>query len=478
MRWTDRLLGLFSTLILARLLVPEDFGLVAMAMVVVGLLDVLLDLGVGAALIQNSHADADDFHTAWTLRMLQSAVVAALLLACAPLVAHYYDDDRVTDILRVVAVTALVGGLENIGTVSFQKNMEFGRDFRFFFFKRMIGVVIGIAAALALRSYWALVLGSLVSRLAGVAISYQMSAFRPRISFARFSQIWSFSQWNLVVSVGTYLSTGIARFVIGRRDDAATLGAYSMGDEIASLPTTELLAPLGRVMFPVFAAAKHDPAEMLRLVSISLAVQTLVAMPAGIGLALVANDAIPVLLGPHWAASIPFAKIIALASIATALSHSGFHMLAALGRMKTLAAIMWSKVLLLLLLVVVVFPESGARGVALAVLGSAYGALIALPVLARHAVPGLGLRTMLKQAWRPLLSTAVMCSAVLATSRILDGAAPFVRLVVEVGVGAFVYGASVLALWRLAGSPPGAETYLLEKLTAWNRLRPAAQPGP
>ena len=76
MRWTDRLMGLVSTLILARLLVPEDFGLVAMAMVIAGLLDVLLDLGVSAALVQNARADSDDFHTAWTLRLCQVSLAA------------------------------------------------------------------------------------------------------------------------------------------------------------------------------------------------------------------------------------------------------------------------------------------------------------------------------------------------------------------------------------------------------------------
>ena len=118
MRWTDRLLSLLSTVILARLLVPGDFGLVAMAMVAVGFFDVLLDLGVGAALIQHEHAGREEFSTAWTLRLAQCAVTALLLVALAPLVADYYDDPRVVDVLRVAAITVIIGGLENIGTVS------------------------------------------------------------------------------------------------------------------------------------------------------------------------------------------------------------------------------------------------------------------------------------------------------------------------------------------------------------------------
>ena len=152
MRWTDRLLGLVSMAILARLLVPEDFGLVAMAMVAVGFFDVLLNLGVSAALIQHERAGREEYSTAWTLRLAQCVATALLLFALAPLIADYYDDARVVGVLRVAAVTVLIGGLENIGTVSFQRNMEFGRDFQFVVLKRLAGFICAIVLALALRS--------------------------------------------------------------------------------------------------------------------------------------------------------------------------------------------------------------------------------------------------------------------------------------------------------------------------------------
>ena len=471
MRWTDRLLGLVSTLILARLLVPEDFGLVAMAMVIAGLLDVLLDLGVSAALVQNARADSDDFHTAWTLRLCQVSVAAILLSISAPLAVRYYGDERVAAILYVVSVTVFIGGLENIGIVSFQKNMEFGRDFQFFFWKRVFGVLFTITAAFILRSYWALVLGNLVSRMAGVAISYWMSAFRPHISFSRLSQIWSFSQWNMVSSIGHYLATATSRFVVGRRADAAAMGAYTLGEEIALMPTTELLQPLGRVMFPVFAAAKHNPEELLRVVGLALSIQALVAIPAGVGVALVAQDAILVLLGDKWMGAVPFAQIIALASVATALAHSAIYMLSALGQMRTIAIYNWSKVFLLLGLVAVVFPAADARGIALAFLATAFAGLVVIQMLANRAVPGFGGRLLMLGTWRPLLSAGAMAAAVLAISKLLGAASPWLRLPAEAFAGALVYALAILVLWRAAGSPGGAETYILEKLTALKKLR-------
>lgn len=472
MRWTDRLLGLFSTLILARLLVPEDFGLVAMATVVAGLLDVLLDLGVAVALVQNTDAGREHFDTAWTLRLCQSGLVAVVLVLSAPFVADFYADERIAPILLVVAVTAFVGGLENIGTVSFQKNMEFGRDFQFFFFKRILAVAFTIGAAVALRSYWALVLGGLVSRLAGVGVSYWLSPFRPRLSLTHFSAIWSFSQWNMVAAIGHYLANSVSRFIVGKRENATVMGAYAMGEEIASMPTSELLAPLGRVMFPIFAAAKRDPAELLRVVRLSLAIQALLAMPAGVGVALVAQDAIVILLGEKWLPAATYAQVIGVASIALALCHSSVYMLSAMGEMKKVAAYNWAKVAMLVLLVTVAFPSDGARGVALAYLVTAFGGLLVIQGLARRVLPGFGGWAFVQDVWRPLVATGSMVVSVLFVAGQLDEAARIVRLAATVVTGVATYVASVALLWRVAGSPSGAETYVIGKLAS-ARKRPA-----
>lgn len=464
MRWTDRLLGLLSTLVLARLLTPEDFGLVAMAMVAVGFVDVLLDLGVSAALVQNANADADDFSTAWTLRLVQMLLVALILAGCATLVADYYQDARVAPVIYVVALGVFVSGLENIGTVSFQRNMEFGRDFEFMLIKRVLGVGFTLAAAVALRSYWALVLGSLFSRVVGVAASYWLSRFRPHLSLARLRQIWAFSQWNLLAGIAKYVNGAIPRFVIGGRSGASDVGTYSLAEEIASMPTSELLAPLGRVMFPAFAAVKHDLAELLRIVSLAQSVQALVAIPACVGVVLVAGDAIPLMLGDQWHAAVPIARIIAIGGIAATLGHSCMYMLMALGRMRTIFAFSWAKAVLLVVLVFLVFPQAGVIGVATAHIGTAFAGQVVLQVLAARALPGFGGRALASQTWRPIVATATMAVVVLGLSRLLEGQPAMMRLLLEVLAGVVAYVLCLLFVWRVAGSPAGAETYVLGKV--------------
>lgn len=464
MRWTDRLIGLLSTLVLARLLAPGDFGLVAMAMIVVGLIDVLLDLGVGSALIQNRAAGKADFDTAWTLRLCQAALAATIIAVGAPLVAEYYNDQRVVDILRVIAISVLVGGFENIGIVGFQRDMEFGRDFRFFLTKRVVGTVVTIALAFSMRSYWALVLGSLWGRFVGVTLSYVMHEFRPRISFERIRAIWSFSQWNIVQSIAGYMTNRMDQFVLGRRSTPAVVGAYSIGDEIASMPTTEILAPLGRVMFPAFAMAKHDMAEFRRIVVLSFSIQALVGIPAGVGIALVAQELVPLLLGAQWLAAIPLIQVLGFVGVATSMVHSGHYALLALGRVKALSMFTLVRFLLLLSVLVVAFPRAAAQEVAELRLAVALVALVGVQFLVRALVPGLGPLALFAEAWRPAAGALVMVPAVLAAGTAASALPDVLTLGIKLLVGVVTYTLAVAVTWRFVGRPAGAESYLLEKI--------------
>lgn len=475
MRWTDRLMGLVSTLILARLLTPTDFGLVAMAMIVVGLVDVLLDLGVSSALIQNKDADEQDFSTAWTMRLCQATVAAAIVAVAAPFAAHYYEDHRVTDLMRLIAVTVFIGGLENIGIVKFQKEMEFGRDFKFFFIKRTLATVTTISLAILLRSYWALVIGSLVGRAIGVLLSYGMHSFRPRFSFARAGRLWSFSQWNLVMSVAGYLGSRLDKLIIGRRADSEVLGAYSVADELASMPSSELLAPLGRVMFPAFVSARGDPLEFRRIVLLAFGVQALLGIPMGLGVTLVAAEAVPVALGDQWYQAVPFVQLLGLAAIAASLAHTGHYMLLALGRVKALALLWVSQLVLFVALLVVAFPNAGAYEIAAMRVGVGFAVIVSMYALARWVLPVLRVRDLIRFLWRPSIGAAMMTGAVSVLAVSLKDVPLGIVLIAKIGLGAATYACVVLSLWLLSGRPDGPEEYALGKLRAlrWPQIHAA-----
>ena len=464
MRWSDRLIGLISMIVLARLLVPADFGIVAMASVVVGLIDVLLDLGVSVALIHNHQADHEDYDTAWTLRLCQAALAAIVIFLGAPLAAAYYHNPLVIDVLRVMAFSVLIGGLENIGIVTFQKNLEFGKDFQFFFSKRVAGFAITMSAALLLHSYWAMVIGALSGRIVGVLLSYKMHPHRPRFSFSRLRHIWSFSQWVLARNIGSYLNSSFDQLLVGGRTNAAVTGAYTVADEIAALPTTELLAPLGRVLFPAFVQKRNDPEDFARSVSTAIGVQALVAIPACVGLAMVSNDAVYVILGAKWAEAVPIIRIMAFTNLLLALVHSAGYALLAMGNVKMLAAVTWLQAVLFLGAAVVLFPHAGA--VELATIRFAVvvtGSLVLMSIVLTQ-IEALSARAFFMPLLRPLLASGAMALLLSQLHPLFVNLFPLARLLVEIASGGIVYVSGMTIMWLLARRPEGAEAYLLKNI--------------
>jgi O-antigen/teichoic acid export membrane protein len=462
MRWTDRLIGFVSTLILARLLVPEDFGIIAMASIVVGLADMLLDMGVNIALIQNSKATQEDYNAAWTIRLIQSVLGTLLVFFLAQPAAEYFRDERVADVIQILAFSLLITGCENIGIVSFQKKMEFGREFSFLFIKRVAGFVVTIGAAFLLHSYWAMVIGALSGRMVGTLLSYILHPMRPRLSLARVKPILSFSTWNLARSIGAFLIDNLHRFLVGRRESAGVTGAYALGCDIAAMPSSELLAPLGRVLFPLFVKMKDDLSRLKEAYLLALGILALVGVPAGTGMVLVARELVLALLGDKWMAAVPFIQIVGVISILNSIGVSGVSMLLALGRAKITALNAWLQILLFAVLGVIVFPEGGAMTIALLRLVAGIAGIMFLAALLMRELPILRLAEMLGAVWRPCLASLMM--AIVLLSAPIPADIPLItQLLAKVLLGAVTYAICQLGLWRLTDCSYGPEAYLLGK---------------
>lgn len=465
MRFTDRAIGVISTMILARILLPADFGIIAMSFVVVGLVDVLLDLGVAIVLVQKSHATQDDYDAAWTLRLIQSAIAALVVFAAAYPANNYFHDARVTSVIQVLALATFIAGFENIGIVTFQKRMEFGQEFRFFFAKRMAGFLATLIAALLLHSYWAMVIGTLVGRAVGVLLSYAMHPMRPRWQFAHIRSILSFSSWNLIRGIGAYLMDNLHRLLVGRRENASVMGAYSLASDITAIPTTELLAPMNRVLFPLLVAAKDSPQQFKDLFLRAIGVQALLGIPAGVGLALVAPELVRALLGERWMMAVPFVQIMGGTNVVTALMSSSGYVLLALGKANASAGYGWLQVAIFASLAVLLIPDGGALAIAQLRLGVAFVGLLIFVGVIRRQYPLWTRSDLLQSVWRPCLAAGVM-ALVLHALPAMSGLPALAALLLKGVLGAAIYAGALFVLWRLAGQPAGAESYLLAQARA------------
>lgn len=468
MRWTDRLIGFISTLVLARLLVPDDYGIIAMTSLVIGLVDVLLDLGVNIALIQNREPTQAHYNTAFTLRLLQAGTTALIVCIIAPFAAHYFSDPRVAPVLQVMAISVLIAGFENIGIITFQKEMRADLDFRFTFSKRIIGLVATITAAWLLHSYWALVIGTFFGRTFGVFLSYRFHSMRPRFSLEKIREIFAVSQWMLINSVGTYINSNLHKLLVGRQGAAATMGGYALADDISAMPSTEILSPLNRVLFPAFVRARHDLLELKRIFLLAQGVQCLIALPASIGLAFIARDAVLVLLGAKWLLAVPFVQVLAISNVIQAITTSSGYVLLALGRNRSATLTTWTQLTFFSIIAVFVFKSPSAVDFAWLRVASVFAGLsIAIWMLMR-SLPNVGLFEIAKTTIRPVLATAMMGLAILTLR--LEGMSPGVVMLLKIVIGILSYVVAILTMWSALGRPPGAEAYLLEKIKgAFNR---------
>lgn len=459
----ERGLGFISTLILARLLVPGDFGLVAMATSFIALIELMGAFGFDISLIRLEKAERLHFDTAWTLNVAVGSIMAVLMLATAIPLAHFYNEPRLPPVVFVLALGSIATSVENIGVVEFRRNLEFGREFRFQLAKKVASFAITVPLAFMLRSHWALVAGMLAGRIASSAWSYVVHPYRPRFALRAARDLIAFSKWLLLNNFLFFLKERGTDFIIGRIAGRSPLGLFNVGYEIANLPTTQLVAPINRAAFPGYAKVANDGNALRAGFLDVIAVVTLFAVPAGIGIAAIAPLACEVLLGPKWLDAIPIIEIVAVHGAITALQSNGFAVYLAIGRADLATHITTGYVLMLLPLSAALTIWDGIRGAAWACLiTAAVFAPINYGVLLRKIE--LPLIRFLEVIWRPTAASALMFGAArLVANAVAERAPAFVALLSAVVAGAAVYLVSVFVLWRLSGRPQGAETAVVQR---------------
>lgn len=452
-------IGFVSTLILVRLLAPADFGLIAMCTVIVGLTDVLFEFGLDTAIIQNGKLTESYVHTAWTIRLLQSIVVAGILIAGAPLAGAYYHDDRVASLLPLLALAMVIRGFSSIGLVLLRRELQFRREVAYGVAVRIATFFLNVGLAWHFRNYWALILATIGSSVIACVGSYWVHPYRPRASLESFGEIWSFSQWMLLAQISNYASNQVDQLIIGAKLGARNAGVYSVSSEIAELPTTEFIFPISRVLFPGFAKLRSEPVRLKHAFLNALSFVTTFSVPAGIGVALLAERLVPLMLGEKWNDAIPVIQVLALFSVFRTLFGLPSSILLVFGQVRLLTVFTVVQLLLLLGGTWALIGH-GLTGVAIAKAGS--GALFLFLVIDRLPVLiPITRREILSVFVRPVIATTMMVAALLSAAPYLPDQ-NLLALIVQVVLGGASYSLALLTLWLIAGRPQGTEAFLLD----------------
>lgn len=471
MRMGIKGLGVVSTVVLARLLAPADFGLVAMAMSVVAALQLLQEFSFDVALIQRQDADRSYYDTAWTLNVLFSVSLGVILLLVAAPTAQFYDEPRLTSVMCVLAVGVVVSGFENVGVIAFLKDLTYHKEFLLRFAQKSCSIAITIPLAFVLRSYWALVVGMVSGYALRVLISYYAHPFRPRFSLAAYRHLFSFSQWLLANNVLGFLRRRFPDFVLGRLAGPSSLGLFTISQEISNLPTTELVAPINRAVFPAYAKMANNRETLRNGFLNVIGLVVLVALPAGFGIAAVSELLVTVALGEQWLPAIPVVAVLAAYGAINALTTNCTAVYFATGQPRTLVMIGLTQAAFLIPSLIWGALNYGVTGVAWAYVANSVVVTVPLNYAVMLKRLELRLVRVLSVMWRPSLATAVMYYLVSRLAAQL-GTPTLQALLATVAFGAAVYISTVMALWLIARRPDGPERTIVNRavLPAWRRF--------
>jgi len=467
-RIASRILGVGSTLLLVRLLVPADFGLIELSSSFLLAIESFSALGVEEAVVRASEQDDALYDTAFTMIAARSTLLTILIAATAAPMAEFFGDPRLRPIVLVFAGTTFLSGLANIRVLEFRRDLRFDREFQLQLVPRVAGVIVTIAAALIWRDYWALVAGTAVQRLLRVPYSYLMRPYLPCLTLKAWRLLIGFSLWTWMLCIVRLARDRINVFVLGREIGTSSVGTFSVALEIATLPTTELLLPMGRALFSAVSemhrAGRSSETMWLRVVGLI----ALLGFPASIGLALVAAPLVRVMLGPQWMIAVPLLQIAAVAGAFSIFEHCCHIQLDAAGLVhvdfQAVCITTTIRVTLALLLV----PKFGLIG---AVAGGAIATLLdqAVYLTFKKLVVTLQIPLLLRQIWRPALATAGMAGCVIWTgfARLpahADESSAAGHLVAAALVGAVLYVVILISAWQAAGRPAGTEADILLQL--------------
>jgi lipopolysaccharide exporter len=355
-----KLVVFVSTVVLARLLTPLDFGTVAAALAVIVFFDVVLDLGIGAAVIfEQQRGVTDRVQTAFTLNLIVTATLTGLGLLATPAIASFFGLTAHEDVFRALFIYLFIRGVGQLQDSLLQRDLRFGRRAGVEISRAVVRAGISIGLAVAGLGVWALVGGLLAGELTATVLAWVFVRFRPRFTIDRaaIGAIMSFGLSYIALKIVDAIAIDSDYLVVGHRLGATQLGYYSMGYRLPELALMSLYWIFGAVAFPLYSQARVRGKDVsLQAMLRVLRLITLFSFPAGVLLALASRDIIYVIFTAKWAPAITPMVLISLATSIVSVGFSSGDLFPAMGKPGTLLVLNVPLTILLVIGYIVAAP--------------------------------------------------------------------------------------------------------------------------
>ena len=299
------------TVVLARLLPPSDFGLVAMVVVFVMLANSLIVNGFGYALIQKNDVDNLDYSSVFYAGILMSIIFYGAIYFFAPIIADFYGYSILTPVLRVLGVRVFFDSIYSVQSAFIAKNMIFKKVFYSSIFGTAVSAIIGISMAYNGYGVWALIIQQISYSFINTVVIWFSIAWKPQLIFSlsRIKQLFSFG-WKLqIASILNSISTQARHLIIGKIYSPSSLAYYDRGSKLPSIFMVNINAAFNSVLFPVITSVQNDSSALHGLTRRSIRVSSFVLFPMLVGLAVTAEPLVNILLTEKWIDSVPYIRI-------------------------------------------------------------------------------------------------------------------------------------------------------------------------
>jgi PST family polysaccharide transporter len=436
----SKLLVFISTVVLARLLTKEDFGVVGYALLILSFLGVMEDLGIGKALIYHrDESEAAD--TAFWLGLITGIVLFFATWFIAPLAAVFFNDQRIIPITRVLGLTFPLFALVNVHSALLEKDLKFKQTFGPEVAKMGSKGSASIILAILNFGAWSLALGHLIGSLVSSIVYWRVLPWRPAFRFSRrhVRPLLSYGGSLVLVATMAMISTNADYLFVGRYLGAAALGVYTLAYRIPEMVILQISKVVARVLFPAYTQIRDDAQALKKAFLATIRYISLITIPLGLGMALVAETMVLTLFTAKWAEAIPVVQAISIYTLLFSLAANAGSVHKAQGRMMLMTKLSGLRTIVLLpaLWWATHGPASiAAVGWVQAVI-ALFSATLNLVVAARMIdVP---LIAIAKTLWPALISSIVMSIVVVAVLFMTDTMPPLVQLIAAVSSGALSY---------------------------------------
>ncbi len=343
------------SVVLARLIAPSEFGMIAIVLIMIELSNVIVDGGFNSALIQKKTPTNSDFSTILYVSLSVSLILYIILYISAPYIASFYSEERLTNVIRILCLILLIKAFNSVQNAYISKNMLFKKSFLCYFSASVMSGTIGIFMAYLGYGIWALVAQQITSQVAVCTIMWFYVQWRPSLAFSKesLSSLFSFGWKVFLTNAVISLFKNIRGLFIGKMFGPSDLAFFERGKHFPHLIIDNLSSTIQAILFPVFSNKQDDSKVVKNMLRRSIKTSSLLVFPAMIAFIVMAKPIILLVLTEKWLPAVPFVQIFSLAYLLMPMQTANTQVIAALGRSDILLKLEMSKKVLELVILIV-----------------------------------------------------------------------------------------------------------------------------